>query len=500
VAEGAVAGCGDGSRRARGHVFAVHGRIERLRHDAVVVPTGPDLRLSRTWSSLLGEHHERLRPADRAGPAVRYGRSTETVWFLDVNRPRGAGLPWLLDGVRGVLEEVAAAVSCDPRRVLPLVVLPVLGIGAGGFGDDRGAVIRGLLRVADDVVGRHSVDIAFVTPDPAVYAAVQHLRRRHRRWPLDEVLLEAATTLAERACTGELALFFGAGVSMPAGLPSWRELLLLCLRACPDLDTAEFHALHPLDQGELLRRVLGDRFGPIVAERSTAARHALGHALLAALRCAEAATTNYDQCFELAADAAGAAPVVMPWQAPRGRARWLLKLNGDVSHPESIVLARRDFIRNEALARPSASVLESMMLTRHLLIVGASLTDDNVLRLAHEVAEFRADYGSAPQPFGTVLDVEGSAARRQLWTGELDWLVMPGRDLPERARSLDIFLDAVAARASTDASWVLDERFEALLENGDTDTARHTRALGRRIEDREPWRALRAALTRHGLT
>ena len=249
----------------------------------------------------------------------------------------------------------------------------------------------------------------------------------------------------------------------------------------------------------MLRRVLGDRFGPIVAERSTAARHALGHALLAALRCAEAATTNYDQCFELAADAAGAAPVVMPWQAPRGRAGWLLKLNGDVSHPESIVLARRDFIRNEALARPSASVLESMMLTRHLLIVGASLTDDNVLRLAHEVAEFRADYGGAPQPFGTVLDVEGSAARRQLWTGELDWLVMPGSDLPERARSLDIFLDAVAARASTDASWVLDERFEALLENGDTDTARHTRALGTRIEDREPWRALRAALTRHGL-
>jgi hypothetical protein len=77
---------------------------------------------------------------------------------------------------------------------------------------------------------------------------------------------------------------------------------------------------------------------------------------------------------------------------------------------------------------------------------------------------------------------------------------MPGTDLPERARTLDIFLDVLAAEADTDASWVLDERFEALLDAGDTDTARHVRALGRKIEDREPWRGLRAALTRHGLS
>ena len=488
-------GCG-----GRGHVFAVHGRIELLRHDAVVVPTGPRLQASRTWWPLLGGHDHGRPRSDRAAPGVRYGRGTDTVWLLDVERPPGAGLPWLLDGVREVLEEIAAVVRCDPRRVLPLVVLPVLGIGAGGFGDDRGAVIRGLLDVADDVVRAHAVDIAFVTPDPAVYGAVQHLRRLQRRWPLDAALLEAAATLADRARSGELALFFGAGVSIPAGLPSWRELLCACLQACPDLDTADFHSLQPLDQGELLRRVLGDRFGPIVAQRSTADRHALGHALLAALGCTEAATTNYDQCFELAAAGAGTAPRVMPWEIPHDRAPWLLKLNGDVGHPQSIVLARRDFLRHEALARPSASVLESMMMTRHLLIVGASLTDDNVLRLTHEVAGFRAEHGSEQQPFGTVLDVEASGARQQLWTGELNWLVMPGTDLPERARALDIFLDALAAQAGTDASWVLDERFEALLEEGDTDTARRIRALGRKIEDREPWRGLRAALARHGLT
>src|SRR4051794_40888772 len=67
---------------------------------------------------------------------------------------------------------------------------------------------------------------------------------------------------------------------------------------------------------------------------------------------------------------------------------------------------------------------------------------------------------------------------------------MPGTDLPERARNLDIFLDALAAQAGTDASWVLDERFEALLEEGDTDTARRIRALGRK--NRRPVRPLRS--------
>ena len=70
-----------------------------------------------------------------------------------------------------------------------------------------------------------------------------------------------------------------------------------------------------------------------------------------------------------------------------------------------------------------------------------------------------------------------------------------GLDVEDGAERLPL-----AAEAGTDASWVLDGRFEALLEEGDTDTARRIRVLGRKIEDREPWRGLRAALTRHGLT
>jgi hypothetical protein len=56
----------------------------------------------------------------------------------------------------------------------------------------------------------------------------------------------------------------------------------------------------------------------------------------------------------------------------------------------------------------------------------------------------------------------------------------------------------VAAEATTDSSWVLDDRFESLLEDGDAETARRARALWGALGDREPWVALRAELERHG--
>ena len=70
---------------------------------------------------------------------------------------------------------------------------------------------------------------------------------------------------------------------------------------------------------------------------------------------------------------------------------------------------------------------------------------------------------------------EAARARQRLWTGELDWVRIPGTCLAERARFLDVFLDALAG-ANTDASWVLDGRFEALLVDGDVATARDARA------------------------
>ncbi|WP_418605992.1 hypothetical protein [Georgenia sp. SUBG003] len=69
------------------------------------------------------------------------------------------------------------------------------------------------------------------------------------------------------------------------------------------------------------------------------------------------------------------------------------------------------------------------MLTRHLLVVGASMTDDNFLRLAHEVTAFRerdpphGDDDGAP-PIGTVVTLSPKPAQERLWEGRFRYLTM----------------------------------------------------------------------------
>ena len=45
----------------------------------------------------------------------------------------------------------------------------------------------------------------------------------------------------------------------------------------------------------------------------------------------------------------------------------------------------------------------------------------------------------------------------------MTWINIPGHPFEARVRTMEIFLDAVAAHASTDASWLLDPRFSGLL-------------------------------------
>ena len=77
--------------------------------------------------------------------------------------------------------------------------------------------------------------------------------------------------------------------------------------------------------------------------------------------------------------------------------------------------------------------------------------------------------------FGTFLDVSDDQSRRLLWSNQLDWITCRGADTADRVRYMEVFLDAVAAYASTDSSWLLDPRFEGLL----IAVARSTTAIAR---------------------
>jgi hypothetical protein len=219
--------------------------------------------------------------------------------------------------------------------------------------------------------------------------------------PGDE-LARAIDTVARH--DGPITVFAGAGVSMEAGLPSWRELVgrLLddlgadlgpderavwvdeILREGPLAAAATARALHPDEPAfrRALRRALyGDRpagaFAPETLARELARLKAgLGDrvALL---------TANYDGLLEAALADAGlhpASPVSGRAEAPGRAAVW--HLHGRLipgADPGPLVLTEGDYVRSASEAWPQDFVAERLR-TSLCLFVGLSLTDPNFIR------------------------------------------------------------------------------------------------------------------------
>ena len=105
-------------------------------------------------------------------------------------------------------------------------------------------------------------------------------------------------------------------------------------------------------------------------------------------------------------------------------------------------------------------------MTSHVLFVGVSLTDDNLLRLTHEVAHYVNESSSKSMKsanktaetvernlLGTVLTLAPDPHRTRLWQDNLDWRALgtSAAQEAENARSLEVFLDSVAMWAVPDA-------------------------------------------------
>ena len=482
-----------------GHVFVVPGRLESLRCDDVLVSTDSRGDVGESWWPVFGWSPEEGR--EKRWSFGSFPEGTRVLlaedgdrdadeprrWLADVGGYAGKEVDWLLDGVR---EALTAAAERDAEALGPKrrIALPIMGVAGGGYDQQRGAVIHGLLEETQRIAEKHDVDVVLVAKNLSDYSACQSLRRQseHDR-PLLDDRERTAGRLADLAQAGALAVFMGAGIGMAAGLPSWDDLLT-ALAERLDVDPGGLGQLGPLDAAEYLRRAAARGTDGSAAESARAlgclvgevighpTRYALSHALLAALDVEQALTTNFDQLYEIAAEAIrGEEPlVVLPDSHPaqvagRGSRRpWLLKLHGDVDRPERIVLDRRSFVTYDARRRPLGGVLQAALLTKHLLVVGASMTDDNVIRLVHEVAELTEDHRE-PSPFGTVLSVRTDPLRLHLWEPEFDFVDL-GADTDDdavAARELEIFLDRVALLAAPRSAHLLDPRYRELLRTGE---------------------------------
>lgn len=144
-------------------------------------------------------------------------------------------------------------------------------------------------------------------------------------------------------------------------------------------------------------------------------------------------------------------------------------------------------------------MVQSLVLTRHVLFVGVSMQDDNVLRLVYEVSLSRRRR-DLPEHWGTVVHFGSAPEKEALYGHELDWVTVDG---PDAAREIDILLDAVAAYGSDDVPWLLDSYYAAMLDdeerlvvNGLLDIAASADRLASR--DAHRWGPVVAALRASG--
>src|SRR5688500_8458653 len=484
-----------------GHVFVVGADLTRLSCDDVLVPTDRSLRVAPGWCSLLPD--EVVSSVDAHGACVDLtwtgegrvlevpGDGSRRAWLVDTVDDAGRGLPWLLDGAREALAAVARREVPEPAhgRARRLVGLPALGTGWGGAAGERGELLQRLLPVLREAASEHGFDVALVLRGGSDLAAAQRVRRgEDGGWDLPAHLIDLAERLGEQARRGQLAVFIGAGVSAAAGLPTWERLVdELAERSGLDGELrAGLARLPPQDSAALLARELGrEQLEAFVKERFGPGSYALAHALIADLPVQEFVTTNYDPLVEQAAADIGRRVRVLPFEEATPGSPWLLKLHGDAAHPESVVLTREEYLQLGDTRAALAGVLHSLLLTRHVLVVGTSMLDAALIRLGQQLRSALQLQGQASgRRNGTVLALRDDPARARLWERDVETVAMGGADIPpaEAARRLEVLLDLVGCLATPPTGYLLDPAYRGLL----NDEERALSAALRRMADAVP--------------
>ena len=487
------------------HVFVIRGNLLALHCDALGISGNTSNAPSKGWRDQGIEAVFAEAPASRvdARRSVRLlvskdGAPARYVVPVAGNPTRDWG--WYLDALRVFVARAADDARGKPPRsgrARPNLAVPLLGAGRGGQGEVAGEQLRELIDALGVLASEHAVDLTLVLNDQPAYDAAQSYRRSKAdaMWPgLPAGLRVKADELAAEAVSGNLALFLGAGVSAGAGLPGWGQLIeQIAADVVREDERDAFAQLPTLDRAELLERRLGraggNGLGARIARRiGSHGRYALSHALLALLPVREIVTTNYDKLFELAyAGARGHAAALhrIPHEGPPERGRpWVMKLHGCVDTPDDIVLSRRTFLHYDAARAALAAMLASLLVTRHVLVVGSSFTDDNVLRIFDEVQRLWSGYPAIPDDaaptrpparLGANLSVGGNAVHRALWERDFDWIDL-GKG-PEGGRMLELFLDRMVAAAGTSASYLFEPAYASLLTADDHAVVRALEAL-----------------------
>lgn len=466
-----------------GHLFITRGDLRHLACDAILVPSGTDDqgRRGHTGWEVEGLRREdglvvgAPSGTDRVAEVVPATEASPAVW-LGHTGERGDEPPeWYAQAVREFIASAGSGQRLTARPLAddrPVLAIPLVGIGAGGMAAHKGELVVAVVEAVETALRQRDADVVLVLASSEAFAAAQQARSRtDLQWrELSEELQAKAASLAAKARADRLVLFMGAGTGIGAGLPSWSDLLDRLARGA-GLDEEEMAQLVELDHRDAaavieqrLRRD-GHRIADVISPMISQPRVSLLHQLLASLPVTEAVTTNYDWLFEKAWSDAERAHVVLPGEGARDATSWLLKLHGTIEEPDRIVLSRDDYLRFEGEGKALAGVVQAMLLTRHMLFVGYSLSDDNFHRLVHQARSTLGDSDEhLPGRFGTALTPDEGGLVQQLWADDVDFVsTATDPDGTGPVRRLAVFLDLVAAEASAPAAHLLDHTYDAVF-------------------------------------
>lgn len=465
-----------------GHLFVVKADVTALQCDAWLCPTDAAFHVTAGFGRPLGAPEggylsgQEWLPNELAkvfehpgdGPVIVLGR-------VGRKTPRNPEeVPKFIEGLLPIIDEFAllALEHCPDPEGRPLrIALPLIGTGGGGLRGSRGDVIRPLLVHLAKSASDHHIDLILCTINDLTWSAVQSART-DADWRLTPEENQLAADLAVEARAGRLVFFIGAGVSRDAGLPDWQDLLtMLHGDVISEEEKSTLSNLDPRDHATLIELALGGRvqlLAKLAGVIGNYRRFGLTHSLLASIGAQQAVTTNYDDLYERAFQRPGRNHeddlAVLPYGLVAENRPWLLKLHGSINqldHQDHIVLTRNDYM---TLARERSAlfgIVQALLVTKHLLFVGYSLSDEDFHQLVDEI-RIAIGASQTKQELGTVLTTSEWPLAR-LWSDLLRvQKIGHTTDLPNR--HLQILLDRVAHLATPHSSHLLDESFAALLD------------------------------------
>lgn len=243
----------------------------------------------------------------------------------------------------------------------------------------------------------------------------------------------------------QLCIFIGAGFSHNAGYPLWSELMAPIIQELED--DSSHKALYEIAQDFVNRNSQNrNRLQRHVMEtiRNVPQKYSISHKFLAALNVPEIFTTNFDTLLEKYAEEHGRPPAIIIEDAdiplaPRDEKTSIIKLNGCISRPTTMVLTTEDFETYESLRPEMVNRLKASWGRSSFLFIGASLRDPTFSVFNSQVL---SHLGSGRRPFYTLVNTCTPSEEREYDRRGITPISM-NVDLPEMGAHVSKFLECL---------------------------------------------------------